>query len=217
MERQNRALVSDGRLRYLSSFELANGRFRLDYSGLGRWPLAIESTVVYNFGAPDERRAVEVRAQIGKLEERRDWQFTYSFQRVERDAVVGAFTSDEWWYHSDFRGSRFTAAFSPVFPMFLRFSAVFQKRTNTDNLLRRFQLDVLDPKQNTGVHIACFAGGTQNARSTFQIRSNSFPAQKTSSPADLRVPSLTFRVLGCTQGTRPRETRLLWMIRCQRT
>src|SRR5262249_47219571 len=91
MERQNRALVSDGRLRYLSSFELANGRFRLDYSGLGRWPLAIESTVVYNFGAPDERRAVEVRAEIGKLEERRDWQFTYSFQRVERDAVVGAF------------------------------------------------------------------------------------------------------------------------------
>jgi hypothetical protein len=142
MERQNRAVASDGRLRYLSSFELANGRFRLDYSGLGRWPLALESTVVYNFGAPDERRAVEVQAQIGKLEERRDWRFTYSFQRVERDAVVGAFTSDDWWYHSDFRGSRVTAAFSPLVPMFFQFSAVFQRRNNTDNLVKRFQLDV---------------------------------------------------------------------------
>jgi Putative porin len=142
MERQNRALLSDGRLRYLSSFELANGRFRLEYSGVGRWPLVIESTIVYNFGAPNERRAAEVRAQIGKLEERRDWQFTYSFQRVERDAVVGAFTSDDWWYHSDFSGSRFTAAFSPLFPMFFQFSAVLQKRNNTDNLVKRFQLDV---------------------------------------------------------------------------
>jgi hypothetical protein len=136
------ALLSDGRLRYRSSFELANGRFRLEYSGLGHWPLAIESTVVYNFGAPDEPRAVEVLSQIGKLEERRDWQFTYSFQRVERDAVVGAFTSDDWWYHSDFRGSRFTAAFSPLFPMFFQLSAVFQTRNNTDNLVKRFQLDV---------------------------------------------------------------------------
>jgi hypothetical protein len=142
MERQNRALLSDGRLRYLSSFELAIGRFRLDYRGLGHWPLTIESTVVYNFGAPDERRAVEVRTQLGKLEERKDWRFTYSFQRVERDAVVGAFTSDDWWYHSDFRGSRITAAFSPVFPLFLQFSAVFQKRDNTDNLVKCFQLDV---------------------------------------------------------------------------
>lgn len=142
MERQNRARLLDGRLRYLSSFELANGRFGLDYSGLGRWPLAIESTVVYNFGALDERRAIEVRAQLGKLEERRDWLFTYSFQRVERDAVVGAFTSDDWWYHSDFRGSRFTAAFTPLLPMFFQFSAVFQKRNNTDNLVKRFQLDL---------------------------------------------------------------------------
>ncbi len=142
MERQNRALLSEGRLRYLSSFELANGRFRVDYLGLGHWPLSIESTIVYNFGAPDERRAVEVRAQLGKLEERRDWQFTYSFQRVQRDAVVGAFTSDDWWYHSDFRGSRFTAAFSPVSPMFLQFSAIFQKRNSTDNLVKRFQFDV---------------------------------------------------------------------------
>ncbi len=134
--------MTDGRLRYLSSFGLVNARVHLDYQGFGRWPLTLESTIVYNVGAPDERKAFEALAQLGKLEKRGDWRFSYAFQRVQIDAVVGAFSSDDWWYHSDFQGSRFTAAFSPLFPVFFQFSAVFQRREDTDTLVKRFQLDV---------------------------------------------------------------------------
>ena len=72
---------------------------------LERGPLAGEVSYVHNFGAPDQTRAVEALVEAGAGR----WRFTYAFQRVEREAVVGAFTSDDWWYHSDFRGSRATA------------------------------------------------------------------------------------------------------------
>ncbi len=142
MHRQNRAHLVNDHEEYLSAFELAVGRFRAEYRRFARWPGAIESSVVYNLGAKNERGAVEVVAQIGKLEQRGDWQFSYRFQHVGRDAVVGAFSSDDWWYHSDFQGSRVTAAFRFLSHTFFQVGAVFQKRNGTVNLVKRLQFDL---------------------------------------------------------------------------
>ena len=143
MGRQNRVRLIDGHLVYQSAFRLANGRFRFEYRGFTHWPLAIESSYIHNFGSSDERRAIEGLAEIGKIEKRGDWRFSYSFQRVERDAVVGAFTSDDWWFHSDHQGGQFTAAVGVLPHTFLQFGAVFQKRNHTVNWVKRFQIDLV--------------------------------------------------------------------------
>ena len=143
MGRQNRVRLIDGHLEYQSAFRLANGRFRFDYQGFTRWPLAVESSYIHNFGTAHERRAIEALAEIGQVERRGDWRFSYSFQRVERDAVVGAFTSDDWWFHSDHQGSRVTAAVSVLPHTFLQFGAVFQKRHHTVDWVKRFQIDLV--------------------------------------------------------------------------
>jgi hypothetical protein len=143
MGRQNRVRLIDGHLQYQSSFRLLNGRYRLDYRGFTGWPVAIEWTYIHNLSAPDERRAIEALAEVGKVEKRGDWRFSYSFQRVERDAVVGAFTSDDWWFHSDHQGSRLTAAVSVLPYTFLQFGAVFQKRNHAVNWVKRFQIDLV--------------------------------------------------------------------------
>ncbi|MCI0422244.1 MAG: putative porin [Acidobacteria bacterium] len=109
---------------------------------MARWPLAIETSLVHNFGATDQQRAAEVLAKVGKTQHHGDWHFSYSFERVERDAVVGAFTSDDWWFHSDHRGSRVSAAFTFLPHTFFQFGAVFQKRHGTPTLVKRLQVDV---------------------------------------------------------------------------
>ena len=143
MGRQNRVRLIDGHLEYQSAFRLANGRFRFDYQGFTRWPLAVESSYIHNFGTAHERRAIEALAEVGQVERRGDWRFSYSFQRVERDAVVGAFTSDDWWFHSDHQGSRLTAAVSVLPHTFLQFGAVLQKRHHTVDWVKRFQIDLV--------------------------------------------------------------------------
>ena len=142
MERQNRARLVEGRLRYLSAFKLASGRYLAVYRGFAGWPVSLESSYVHNFGARDQRRAVEALIRLGELGRPGDWSFSYSFQRVERDAVVGAFTSDDWWFHSDHQGSRITAAYKFLPHVTVRFHAVFQKRILTPDMVKRFQLDL---------------------------------------------------------------------------
>lgn len=143
MARQNRTMLEGGRLRYQSDFELANGQFRIEHHGSARWPLAIESTLVYNFGADDKGSAVEMYAEVGKLEKRGDLRFTVALQTVGQDAVVGAFTSDDWWYHSDHRGTRVTAAYSLHPRIYLSVNGLVQRRSGAADWVRRFQVDLV--------------------------------------------------------------------------
>jgi hypothetical protein len=142
MERQNSAIFENGRLRFQSAFQLVNGRYWVGYRGSARWPVSVESTYVHNFGASSARNAIAMLAEAGKTGERRDWHFSYSFQKVEREAVVGAFTSDDWWFHSDYHGSRVTVAYTVLPHTFLRLGAVFQRQDGAPTLVKRFQIDL---------------------------------------------------------------------------
>ena len=142
MERQNSVQLVEGAVRYQSAFELVIGHFRANYRGSTRWPLAMDFSFVQNFGAAETQRAIEVAAEVGKIQKRGDWRLSYSFQKVDRDAVVGAFTSDDWWFHSDHKGSRITAAVTLFSHTFLQFGAVFQERQGTSQFVKRFQFDL---------------------------------------------------------------------------
>jgi hypothetical protein len=88
-------LVSDYRLLDLQFV----GRLRP-----GDWPLEARVDLLRNLGADDQRDAGRVSLVLGDRRVPRGWELGFAAQRIQRDAAMAAFNSDEWWFHSFARG-----------------------------------------------------------------------------------------------------------------
>lgn len=71
----------------------------LDYNWRPRWPLRLTLDFVNNLRASEERSGYWAEIEVGKTSEAGDWAFGYTFLRVEREAVIGAYN------YSDTRAS----------------------------------------------------------------------------------------------------------------
>lgn len=71
---------------------------------IGRSILRTRLDLVRNMGADDD--AADGARFSSILGDSRDggWELGFAIQRFQRDAVVAAFTSDDWWFHSFARG-----------------------------------------------------------------------------------------------------------------
>ena len=76
-------------------------------SALGDWPLEARLALVRNLGADDQRDGARFSLVLGSRLRPGGWEFGYSNQRIQRDAVLAAFNEDDWWFHS------FTHGFMP--------------------------------------------------------------------------------------------------------
>jgi hypothetical protein len=94
----------------VSDYELANLTMSAGVDLAGK-PFLAELDLVHNFGADDLDDGARITFTWGDSRVARDWQFVYSFQRIQRDAVMAAFNSEEWWFHSATRGSLFQASY----------------------------------------------------------------------------------------------------------
>ena len=76
-------------------------------SAIGDWPLEARLDLVRNLGADDQRDGARFSLVLGSRLRPGGWEFGYSNQRIQRDAVLAAFNEDDWWFHS------FTHGFMP--------------------------------------------------------------------------------------------------------
>jgi hypothetical protein len=68
----------------------------IDFTKSARWPVTVQADVVSNRRAADgEKTGLWADLRVGRLSQVRDFQATYSFIRIERDAVVGAFIEQD--------------------------------------------------------------------------------------------------------------------------
>ncbi|MDE2257503.1 MAG: putative porin [Xanthomonadaceae bacterium] len=67
---------------------------------LGNWPLEARLDRVRNLGADQDRDGTRFSVVLGDRRQPRSWEFGLADQRIQRDAVMAAFNSDEWWFHS---------------------------------------------------------------------------------------------------------------------
>ncbi len=67
---------------------------------LGNWPLEARLDMVRNLGADQDRDGERFSVVLGDRRLPRGWEFGLADQRIQRDAVMAAFNSDEWWFHS---------------------------------------------------------------------------------------------------------------------
>lgn len=81
----------------------------LDTQFVGRmhpWGMPLEARIdlLRNLGADDQRDGARGSIVLGDRRQPHGWEFGFSAQRIQRDAAMAAFNSDDWWFHSFARG-----------------------------------------------------------------------------------------------------------------
>ncbi len=66
----------------------------------GGWPLEARLDLLRNLGADDERDGARFSLVLGDRRQPHSWEFGLAEQRIQRDAAMAAFNSDDWWFHS---------------------------------------------------------------------------------------------------------------------
>jgi hypothetical protein len=91
--------------RFVAEFDLLDVQVAARLNPFG-WRSSVHGEWVENLGADTESSAWRAGLVVGDVDARGRIEARYFFHRVERDAVLAAFNSDDWWFHSRFRGHR---------------------------------------------------------------------------------------------------------------
>ena len=136
LQRQNTVVVRNGRRVFATDFSLLDAQ--LDgLTRLGRVPFEAHVDLVRNTAAPAHRDGVRVRAAIGGEGVPLGSQLGYAYERIERDAVLGAFNSDDWWFHSRMRGHLAWVQLGSGLPVSLRVMGFIEWRDDLAEETRR--------------------------------------------------------------------------------
>jgi hypothetical protein len=139
--RQNATLVlPQGRV-FASDFRIAD----LQLAVTTRWkalPIAARVEAARNVSADRDRDALRLRLALGGAEALAGLELGWVHQRIEREAVCGAFNSDDWWFHSRARGNLLWAAAGVGKPVTVRASAFVERRDDLTENVHRYRLEL---------------------------------------------------------------------------
>ena len=145
-KRQNYVVAVGNTLEYLSHYHVGDIILRLRFPAAGL-PVTVSFDAARNFGArgaaKDDADAFEASVSLGRLSSPGDWRLFYTYQYVEQDAVLGAYNTDDWWFHSWYRGHRTGLAITVLPRVFVQASVMFQRRLNLQSTLNRICVDVV--------------------------------------------------------------------------
>src|SRR5262249_39739602 len=106
------------------------------------WPVEGRLDVVNNFGADDANQGARGSIAIGDSTKPRGWEFGLAAQRIQRDAVMAAFNSDNWWFHSAVRGQMLWAAYGLDATWILKLSGFHERRDGLTEYTDRVTLEL---------------------------------------------------------------------------
>jgi hypothetical protein len=144
--RQNYFMIVGGQPQYVSRFEIGDLLLRLRFP-VGSVPILVSLDGIHNFGtrgvAKGDEDAFEGSLFVGKLGTPGDWRFFGTYQYIERDALLGAYNTDDWWFHTWYKGVRTGFALTILPRVFIQGAVVFQRRLDLSGTLNRVQVDLV--------------------------------------------------------------------------
>lgn len=105
-------------------------------------PLRARLDLVRNLGADDLRDGGRFDLTLGDSARARGWELGWAIQRFQRDAVVAAFSDDDWWFHSFARGYSLWFAYALDARWRLRLSGFRETRDGLARATDRLLLDL---------------------------------------------------------------------------
>ena len=119
----------------------------LDVQFVGRanaWdkPLEFRLDLLRNLGADDQRDAARFSVVLGDARQLQGWELGVADQRIQRDAAMAAFNSDDWWFHSWSRGVMPWVAYGFNATWSARLAGFHERRDGVTDHTDRVLLDV---------------------------------------------------------------------------
>ena len=108
----------------------------------GAWPLEARLDLLRNLGADADRNGARLSLVLGDRTQPHSWEFGLAEQRIQRDAAMAAFNSDDWWFHSWSRGVMPWVAYGFDATWSMRLAAFHEMRDEVDHYTNRILLDV---------------------------------------------------------------------------
>ena len=112
------------------------------HTELGHWPFEARLDYVNNLGADTANEGARFSLVAGDRTQPGRWEFGFAFQRIQRDAVMAAFNSDDWWFHSAVRGQLVWIGYGIDATWNLRLAGFHERRDGLDEYTDRIRLDV---------------------------------------------------------------------------
>ena len=139
LARTNR--VEDGQ--YVSDFDLVDLQVSAG-TRHKRWPIRVGIDTVVNLGADrsDENWGGYVWLAAGTRRQLKQWELGLAFQRIQRDAVLAAFNSDDWWFRTATRGTRGWVTYGLRDDFWIRLSVSSERRDDLGEEIHRVLLDL---------------------------------------------------------------------------
>jgi hypothetical protein len=127
--------------RFVNDYRLADLQL-VGHCEAGRWPIELRLDRVRNLGADTARDGARASFTVGNRLQPRGWEFGYASQRIQRDAVVAAFNSDEWWFHSATHGQLASIGYGLDATWNLKLSGFHEERDGLAKHTDRLRLDL---------------------------------------------------------------------------
>jgi hypothetical protein len=71
---------------------------------VGDRPLELRLDRVENLAVDEHNHGTRASLVFGDRQREPGWEFGWSWERIQRDAVLAAVNSDDWWFHTSMRG-----------------------------------------------------------------------------------------------------------------
>lgn len=141
--RENTLTVENGAFTFASEFHVADLLVRLRFP-LAGIPMAVSLDGFENFAARDGRRlAFEASVVAGQVGTPGDWRGFYVYQYIQRDATMGAYNTDDWWYHTWYEGHRVGVAWTFLPRVYLQGAFSVQRRLDSRSWINRYLVDLV--------------------------------------------------------------------------
>lgn len=108
----------------------------------GGWPLESRLDLLRNLGADDKRNGIRFSLVLGDRRKPHGWELGISEQRIQRDAAMAAFNSDDWWFHSWARGVMPWIGYGFNETWSMRLAEFHERRDGVDRYTDRVLLDL---------------------------------------------------------------------------
>jgi hypothetical protein len=107
----------------------------------GGVPMALRLDLARNVAIDRDRDGVRVRLAVGGAGLPAGAEVGWVFQRLEREATVGAFNSDDWWFHTRMRGHQIWARVAPLSWLEARLAGFHERRDDVSRPTRRLTFE----------------------------------------------------------------------------
>jgi len=139
--RQNQVLGTGANARYASRFRTLDAQLAAR-GRVAALPVGAGVHGLRNLESSAAGDGIRAWATVGELREWPQLEFRYVYQRIEREALPGAYNSDDWWFHTRARGHRVSLAVRPWPRATLRVSGFHEQRDDVGEATRRLLVDL---------------------------------------------------------------------------